>query len=105
MFCVPLALPSSLLWAGAAAGRTEGAEGSPYFPAGGASACSDTKGQQGFSVQCETGVLWREQHTARGCARVSLQGGRRGTQDKTSVLQGGWDQSPVPSSRGAGSPG
>lgn len=39
-------------------------------------------------AQCETGALWKEKHAGRGCARVSLQGGRRGRQDLCAAV--GW---------------
>lgn len=66
-------------------------------PAGRGSTCSATKGQQRFRCPSETGVLWRGKHAGRGCARVSLQGGRRGRQDRISAAAG-W-VGPEPSTR------
>lgn len=83
MPCVTLALPSSLFWVGAAAGRKEGFEGSPFSPSWLRLYLLCHQGTVEIQVPNvklvpSGGAVWTEKHAGRDCARVSLPGGRKG---------------------------
>jgi len=69
----------------------------PLFPRlVGALLAPPPRDRRDSEAQHETGAVWREQHAGRGCARVSLPGGRRRGRRGTSVLQRAvGDQSPA----------